>query len=114
MATTQWSLDLAHSELSFKIKHLMISNVTGFFTNFDVEAVMEDDDFSKAKVMATIDVASINTNNEQRDAHLRQADFFEAETHPTIKFVSTKVERVDDGTFALHGELTIKETTKPV
>jgi polyisoprenoid-binding protein YceI len=114
MATTKWVLDPSHSELGFKIKHLMISNVTGNFTKFDVEAQTEGDAFSAAKVVAKVDVASINTNNEQRDEHLRNADFFSVEAFPTMKFVSTKVERVDDDTFALYGDLTIKETTKPV
>ncbi|AKD02597.1 YceI family protein [Pontibacter korlensis] len=114
MATTKWSLDLSHSELGFKIKHLMISNVTGKFSKFDAEAETEGDDFSNAKVVADIDVASINTNNEQRDEHLRNADFFASDAHPNMKFVSTKVERVDEDTFKLHGDLTIKDTTKPV
>lgn len=114
MATTKWSLDLSHSELGFKIKHLMISNVTGKFTQFDAEAVTEGDDFTKAQVVANIDPASINTSNEQRDEHLRNADFFGVEAHPSMKFVSTKVERVDEDTFTLFGDLTIKDTTKPV
>lgn len=114
MATTKWALDLTHSELGFKIKHMMISNVTGKFTQFDVEAGTEGDDFANAKVVANVDVASINTNNEQRDEHLRNADFFGSESHPNMKFVSTKVERVDDDTFTLYGDLTIKDTTKPV
>lgn len=114
MATTKWALDPTHSELGFKIKHLMISNVSGKFTNFDVKVETAGDDFSNASVVATVDVASINTNNEQRDAHLRNADFFEVEKHPSITFRSTKVEKVDDDTFSLYGDLTIKDTTKPV
>lgn len=114
MATTKWTLDPTHSELGFKIKHLMISNVSGAFTNFNVQAETNSDDFSSADVAAHVDVASITTNNEQRDAHLRNVDFFEAETHPNIAFKSTKVERVDSDTFNLYGDLTIKDTTKPV
>lgn len=114
MATTKWSLDPTHSELGFKIKHLMISNVTGKFTEFEAEAETEGDDFTNAKVVANINPASIDTSNEQRDEHLRNADFFATDLHPTMKFVSTKVERVDDETFNLYGDLTIKETTKPV
>lgn len=114
MATTKWSLDPTHSEIGFKIKHLMISNVSGNFNKFDVEVETNSDDFTNARVTANIDVASINTNNEQRDAHLRTADFFEAEKHPNITFKSAKVERADDDTFNLYGDLTIKETTKPV
>lgn len=114
MATTKWVLDPSHSELGFKIKHLMISNVTGKFTNFQAEAETEDNDFSNAKVVANIEVASINTSNEQRDEHLRNADFFEVASHPNMTFESTKVERVDDETFSLYGDLTIKDITKPV
>lgn len=114
MATTKWSLDPIHSEIGFKIKHLMISNVSGNFNKFDVEAETTGDDFANATVTAKIDAASINTNNVQRDEHLRAADFFEAEKYPNIIFTSTKVERAGDDTFNLYGNLTIKETTKPV
>lgn len=114
MATTKWSLDPTHSEIGFKIKHLMISNVSGNFNKFDVQVETRGDNFENAIVTASIDVASINTNNEQRDAHLRNADFFETEKHPEITFKSTNVERVDEETFNLYGNLTIKETTKPV
>jgi polyisoprenoid-binding protein YceI len=114
MKTTQWVLDPLHSELGFKIRHLMISNVSGAFTRFDVAAETEGDDFARAKVTATVEVASIHTKNEQRDAHLRNADFFDAETHPHIRFVATRIERVDEATFTLHGALTIKDITRPV
>lgn len=114
MTTTKWSLDPSHSEIGFKIKHLMISNVSGNFNKFDVQVETNGDDFANATVTANIDVASINTNNEQRDAHLGNADFFETDKHPNIIFKSTKVEKVDDDTFNLYGDLTIKETTKPV
>jgi polyisoprenoid-binding protein YceI len=114
MATTKWSLDPTHSELGFKIKHLMISNVSGNFNKFDVRVETNGDNFENALVTANINVASINTNNEQRDEHLRNADFFEAESHPAITFTSAKVVRVDDDTFNLYGDLTIKETTKSV
>ena len=114
MATTKWVLDPTHSELGFKIKHLMISNVSGGFTTFDVQTKTTSDDFSDAEVIANVDVASINTSNSQRDEHLRNADFFEADTHPKIVFKSTKVEKVDSETFHLYGDLTIKDTTKPV
>lgn len=114
MATTKWTLDPTHSELGFKIKHLMISNVSGGFTQFDVVTETDSDDFGNATVVANIDVASINTNNSQRDEHLRNADFFETTMHPNMNFKSTKVEKVDSNSFNLYGDLTIKETTKPV
>ena len=79
MTTTKWALDPTHSELSFKIRHLMISNVSGGFTKFNVSAESIGNDFETAKIIADIEVSSINTNNTQRDAHLRNADFFEIE-----------------------------------
>jgi polyisoprenoid-binding protein YceI len=114
MTTTKWALDGTHSEIGFKIKHLMISNVSGNFNKFDAEIKTKGDDFTTASITAKIDVASINTNNEQRDAHLRTADFFEAEKHPQIIFTSTKIERADEESFNIFGELTIKDTTKPI
>jgi polyisoprenoid-binding protein YceI len=114
MSKSKWSLDPTHSELGFRIKHLMISNVSGYFTRFSATAETSTGDFSDAQIEAQIEVASINTNNEQRDAHLRNADFFEAEKYPYITFRSTRVEKLDDSTFQVTGDLTIKETTKPV
>ncbi len=114
MSKTKWVLDPTHSELGFKIRHLMISNVTGKFKEFDASAETEGDDFSTAKLKAEVKVNSIDTNNQDRDAHLRNADFFEAETYPEMHFESTDVEKVDDDTFNIHGNLTIKDTTKPV
>lgn len=92
----------------------MISSVSGTFSKFDVQAETTEDDFSDAIVEATVDVASINTNNAQRDEHLRNADFFETEKHPNLIFKSTKVEKVDDETYSLIGNLTLKQTTQPV
>jgi polyisoprenoid-binding protein YceI len=114
MSTTKWSLDPTHSELGFKIKHLMITNVSGNFNSFKVEAETRGDDFTDAKVTARLDVDSINTNNAQRDEHLRAADFFESDKYPEIVFTSTSIQKVDDETYHLNGNLTIKETTKPV
>ena len=114
MSTTKWVLDETHSELGFKIKHLMISNVSGAFTKFNVQTETTAEDFADARVEATVDVNSINTNNNQRDQHLRNADFFEAETHPNLIFKSTKIEKLDSDSFSLYGDLTIKEITKPV
>jgi polyisoprenoid-binding protein YceI len=111
---TKWTLDPTHSELGFKIKHLMITNVTGKFGNFDVKVQSPGDDFSSADIAATIDVASISTNNEQRDGHLRTGDFFETEKFPKMKFRSTGIKKLGDDEFELTGELTIKDVTKPV
>lgn len=114
MSKTKWVLDPTHSELGFKIKHLMITNVSGNFNRFEVKAETNGNDFTTASITAKIEVDSVNTNNAQRDEHLRTADFFEAEKFPYITFTSTRIQRVDDDTFNLFGDLTIKETTKPV
>ena len=115
MATKTWALDPTHSEVQFKIKHLMITNVTGSFNIFTVSAKTEDEDFTKAKISFTADVNSISTNNEQRDGHLKSADFFDAEKFPQIKFEATKTENVDnDGSYELYGDLTIRDVTKNV
>ncbi|WP_207510666.1 YceI family protein [Longitalea luteola] len=114
MAQVKWTLDPMHSEITFKVKHLMISTVTGQFRNFNVVAETAGDDFSQpGHVEATIDVASIDTNNEQRDGHLKSDDFFGAANHNQIVFKGNKLDvNGDEG--KLHGELTIKGVTKPV
>jgi polyisoprenoid-binding protein YceI len=115
MATSKWILDPAHSEVEFKIKHLMISTVTGKFTKFDATVETEGEDFMTAKVTFTADVDSINTGNEQRDGHLKTADFFEPAKYPQLKFVPTKYENVDnDGSYEIYGDLTIHGVTKNV
>ena len=115
MATKNWVTDPTHSEIKFKIKHLMITNVTGNFDIFNVSAQTEDEDFTKAKISFTADVNSISTGNEQRDSHLKSEDFFDAANHPQVKFTATKYEAVDnDGSFTLYGDLSIRETTKNV
>jgi polyisoprenoid-binding protein YceI len=112
MTTTKWQIDAAHSEVQFKVKHMMISTVTGYFNSFDASVETEGDNFTTAKVQFTADLKSISTNNEQRDAHLRSEDFFDAENHPQVKFVSTKLEKVSDDEYSLEGDLTIRGTTK--
>ncbi len=115
MASSTWVLDPSHSEVNFKIKHLMITNVSGSFEKFDVKATTDEDDFNNAKIAFTAETASVTTNNEQRDQHLKGADFFDAETFPTISFNATGYEKVDnDGSFSLIGDLTIKGITKQI
>jgi len=114
MATQQWKSDPAHSEVQFKVKHLMITTVTGHFKQFELEVETENDDFTKAsKIKFTADIDSISTNNEQRDTHLKSADFFQAEQFSTLKFIGKKYEKVGD-VYKLHGDLTIKSITKPL
>lgn len=114
MAVTKWQIDTTHSEVQFKVKHMMISTVTGYFSNFNATVETEGDDFTTAKAEFTADLSSISTNNEQRDAHLKSADFFDAENHPQVTFKSSRLEKIDDENYTLHGDLTIRGTTKPV
>lgn len=115
MATTKWVVDPTHSEVQFKVKHLMITTVTGYFGKFNVEVETEDDDFTKAsRIVFTADVDSISTNNEQRDTHLKSADFFDAANHEQVRFEGKTFEKAADDTYKLHGDLTIRGTTKPV
>ena len=115
MANVKWTLDPMHSEVQFKVKHLMITTVTGYFQKFDVVAETGDEQFSTAnKVEFTADVNSINTNNEQRDTHLKSPDFFDAEQNPQIRFVGSKYEQKSGSDYTLHGDLTIRGITRPV
>lgn len=114
MSTTKWVLDPAHSEIQFKVKHLLISTVSGDFKKFEASAETEGDDFTTAKVQFSADIASISTNNEQRDGHLKTGDFFDAENHPKLSFVSDKLVKVDDEVYDLHGQLTMRGVTKDV
>src|SRR5438067_882056 len=114
MTKTKWVLDPTHSELGFKIKHLMITNVSGSFKNFHAEVETEEPDFNTAQINLTAEMASVSTNNEQRDGHLRNSDFFEVEKYPELKFRSTRIEKTEGETFTLYGELTLKGVTKPV
>jgi polyisoprenoid-binding protein YceI len=114
MGTDNWISDPNHSELNFKIRHLMISNVSGAFKNFQVIAVTLNDDFSKAHITLTASIGSISTENEQRDKHLLSPDFFDAETYPELKFVSTYIEKINDNTFRVDGNLSMRGITNPV
>ncbi|HYF29885.1 MAG TPA: YceI family protein [Chitinophagaceae bacterium] len=114
MSTNTWKLDLSHSEVQFKVKHLMISNVTGNFTNFSATVKTERDDFTSARIHFTADIDSISTNNEQRDAHLKNGDFFDAENHPQLSFQSSRLEKIDDENYKLYGTLTMRGTSKDV
>jgi polyisoprenoid-binding protein YceI len=112
MAT--YKIDAAHSEITFKVKHLMITNVTGNFKQFDATLEAANEDFSDASISFEADINSINTNNEQRDAHLKSDDFFAAESFPKLSFVSTGFKKVGDGEFTLIGDLTIRDVTKSI
>lgn len=111
---TLWKIDPTHSEIEFKVKHLVISTVTGKFTEFDATLETEDGTFEGADIKFNADIASISTGVEDRDNHLKSADFFDAENFPKLTFDSTSFEKVEDSTYKLTGHLTIKETTKEV
>ena len=114
MASTKWVLDPTHSDLQFKIKHLMITNVTGTFGQLSGDVTAEGDDFSNAAVNFTIGADSINTNNEQRDGHLKSPDFFDVAAHPEITFASTNLAKKGGDDYTLEGNLTMHGVTKPV
>ncbi len=112
---TKWTIDPVHSEIQFKVKHMMISTVTGSFGKFDADIEADGDDLSTAKIRFQADVDSITTGNSQRDGHLRSADFFSGEKHPQIVFTSTGSRSVDrDGSWTLMGDLSMNGITKPV
>ncbi|MES2371924.1 MAG: YceI family protein [Bacteroidota bacterium] len=109
-----YKIDAAHSEITFKVKHLMITNVTGSFTKFDATLESEAPDFSDAKITFEADTNSITTNNEQRDGHLKSDDFFAADKFPKLSFVSKNFTYTKGTEFLLTGDLTIRDQTKPV
>jgi len=112
MTNAKWILDPTHSEITFKVKHLMITNVKGEFRNFS--ASIEGEDFTKSPVHLSIDASSVFTNNDDRDNHLRSADFFETENFPELKFSSSKFIKLDDENYTLTGNLEIKGVSKEV
>lgn len=112
--TTTWAIDPFHSEVLFKVKHLVISTVTGSFKKFDGTMIIEGNDFNNAKVNFTMDVKSIDTNQAQRDGHLQGGDFFAADLYPQIIFESTSFVKVDDNNYKMEGNLTMRGVTKSV
>lgn len=112
---TRWTIDEAHSEIAFKVKHLMIANVKGAFKIFDASIYTSDNDFSTAEINLSIDAGSITTGNTKRDEHLKSADFFDVENHKQITFTSSTVGKPDpDGIYKLWGKLTMKGVRRNV
>jgi polyisoprenoid-binding protein YceI len=109
-----WNFDKAHSTIGFGVKHMLIANVTGNFNDYDGKVVFDGKNLEKGVVELTINVLSINTNNEKRDEHLRSSDFFDMEKYPTITFKSTKIVKGEGNNFTLTGDLTMKGVSKPV
>ena len=111
---SKWAIDAAHSEIGFKVKHLMITNVAGKFDKFEGGVESTSDDFVGAKVNFTAETASVNTGQPQRDGHLQSPDFFDTAKFPQLKFASTNFEKVSGEKYVLTGDLTIRDVTKPV
>jgi polyisoprenoid-binding protein YceI len=112
--TTTWNLDPAHSAAEFKVKHMMISNVKGSFRALSGVLNLDEADVTGSSVEAFLPVATLSTGDEQRDGHLKSADFFDAEKFPTITFKSNEVKRTGEGEYAVTGDLTLRGVTKPV
>jgi len=111
---TKWAIDPMHSEVQFKVKHLLISTVTGSFKSFNGSATTKNENFEDAEIHFSLDVNSIDTNQEMRDKHLKAADFFEAEKHPRIDFQSTSFKKAKGDEYILTGNLSMKGVTKQI
>lgn len=111
---TKWTADTAHSEIGFKVRHMMMTNVKGFFTRYTIDVETAGNDFANASILFSADALSITTNNEQRDAHLRSQDFFGHGDNPQITFKGKRYEQTGEETFVLTGDLTINEITKEI
>lgn len=113
-AVTTWQIDTAHTNAHFTVRHMMISNVKGQFSGITGSATLDPGDLSRSSVEIAIDITTINTQDVQRDGHLKSVDFFEAEKYPTMNFRSTRVEMVGEGELRVTGNLTLHGITKPV
>lgn len=112
--TSTWTLDAAHTEVGFSVRHLMISTVRGRFGAASGTVIIDEDKPANSKVDINVDVTSIDTRQEQRDAHLRSPDFFDAANHPVMRFVGTRIDGDINGDFKLVGDLTIRGTTREI
>jgi len=112
--TTKWVIDKSHSKIQFDVAHLVISEVTGQFKSFDGSVLSDKPDFSDAKIEVSIDVNSINTDDEKRDGHLKSPDFFDANKYPKITFKSKSLKKVNNNLYKLTGDLTMHGVTKEV
>lgn len=112
MTKTNWTIDPTHSEIGFSVKHMMISKVKGGFDKFDAKIVADPTDLTTAEIEFVIDVASIDTRNDDRDTHLRSADFFEVEAYPNLTFKATKIKKTDDDEYEVTGEVNLHGVTR--
>ena len=114
MTTNKWNIDAAHSGINFSIRHLVVSKVRGRFAKYTGTLELDTQDLTRSKLEATIETASIDTGVGQRDDHLRSADFFDAATYPELRFVGKRIEKVSGNEYRVHGDLTIRDTTREV
>lgn len=114
MTEQKWNVDASHTGVGFSVKHMMVSKVRGRFTGLEGTLEGNPEDLTEAKINFKIDASTIHTNSEDRDNHLRSADFFDTETYPNITFVSTNITKVKNNKYELTGDMTIKDTTKKV
>ncbi|MEO7977506.1 YceI family protein [Flavobacterium sp.] len=114
MATTKWAIDPTHSEIGFKVKHMMFTNVSGKFLTYDATITTEGDDFENAAIEFSGDIASIDTANADRDGHLKSADFFDAENHPKLTFKASSFKKINDEKYEITGDLNIRGIAKTV
>jgi polyisoprenoid-binding protein YceI len=111
---TKWAFDAAHSEIAFKVKHLMIVNVKGSFKEFDIQVATRGDDFNGAQIDFSMNPASVDTGDAGRDGHLKSQDFFDVENHPVITFKAKSFDKKSEDEFDLIGDLTIRGITKTI
>lgn len=114
MAKATWAIDPTHSEIGFKVKHMMFTNVSGKFNVFEADIQNEEENFETSAIHFTSEVNSINTGNDDRDNHLRSADFFDVENFGKLTFKSTNIKKVNEGEYKISGDLTIKDVTKNI
>jgi len=114
MTTNNWNLDTVHSGINFSVRHMVVSKVRGRFAKFTGNVALDESDFTRSSVEATIDASSIDTGTAQRDDHLKSADFFDVERFPEIRFLSTRIEKVSGDRYRVTGELTIHGFTRSI
>jgi polyisoprenoid-binding protein YceI len=114
MQKSNWVTDPTHSEIGFKVKHMMFTNVSGKFNTFKASIENEDNNFETSKINFSAEINSVDTNNADRDVHLKSADFFDVDSYPKLSFVSTQIKKINNGEYQISGDLTIKDVTKNI